>query len=348
MKYTKLPHTDIKVSKICLGTMTWGEQNAENEGFEQMDYALDQGVNFFDTAELYSVPPKPETQGSTETIIGNWFKKTGNRDKVILATKIAGPAAFTEHIRTGGFKKEELHDAVNKSLKRLRTDYIDLYQLHWPERTTNYFDQVGYAHDDNDPWKDNFREVLEGLNELIKEGKIRQIGVSNENPWGVMRYLEESKQRDLPRMITIQNPYSLVNRNFEIGNAEVSIREGVGLLAYSPLAFGVLTGKYLGGKTPENARLTLFPHYTRYRSVEAEKAIQAYIDLAKENNLTIAEMALAFVNQQRFLTSNIIGATSLKQLKENIGSIHIELNEELIDKINDIHAQYPSPTSSRS
>ena len=327
--------------------MTWGEQNTEAEGFEQMDYALDQGVNFFDTAELYSVPPKPGTQGSTETIIGNWFKKTANRDKIVLATKIAGPAAFTKHIRTGGFKKEELYDAVNKSLQRLQTDYIDLYQLHWPERTTNYFDQVGYVHDENDLWEDNFKEVLEGLNELVKAGKIRQIGVSNENPWGVMRYLEESKQHNLPRMITIQNPYSLVNRNFEIGNAEVSIREGVGLLAYSPLAFGVLTGKYLGGKNPENARLTLFPHYTRYRSAEAEKAIKAYIDLAKQYNLTIAEMALAFVNQQRFLTSNIIGATSLAQLKENIGSIDIELNEELIGKINEIHAQYPSPTSAR-
>ena len=348
MKYTNLPHTDIKVSKICLGTMTWGQQNTEAEGHEQMDYALEQGVNFFDTAELYSVPPKPETQGSTERIIGSWFKKTGNRDKVVLATKIAGPAAFTQHIRTGGFKKEELQDAVNKSLQRLQTDYIDLYQLHWPERTTNYFDQVGYVHDENDPWEDNFKEVLEGLNELVKEGKIRHVGVSNENPWGVMRYLEESKLHNLPRMITIQNPYSLLNRNFEIGNAEVSIREGVGLLAYSPLAFGVLTGKYLGGKNPTNARLTLFPHYTRYRSAEAEMAIQAYIDLAKDNGLTIAEMALAFVNQQRFLTSNIIGATSIEQLKENIGSIDITLDDELVEKINEIHKQYPSPTSSRS
>ena len=347
MKYTTLPHTDIKVSKLCLGTMTWGEQNTEAEGHEQMDYALDHGINFFDTAELYAVPAKPETQGSTEKIIGSWFKKTGNRDKVVLATKIAGPAPFTQHIRTGGFKKEELYDAVDKSLKRLQTDYIDLYQLHWPERTTNYFDKLGYTHDENDTWTDNFREVLESLEELVKSGKIRHIGLSNEVPWGVMRFLEESKQNNLPRMITIQNPYSLLNRAFEVGNAEVSIREGVGLLAYSPLAFGVLTGKYLGGKNPENARLTLFPNYTRYRSVEAETAIQKYIDIAGENGLTIAQMALAFVNEQRFLTSNIIGATSIEQLKENISSIDVSLSEEVIQKINEVHLQFPNPSSSR-
>ncbi|NER14482.1 NADP(H)-dependent aldo-keto reductase [Leptobacterium flavescens] len=343
MKYTTLPHTDIKVSKICLGTMTWGEQNTEAEGHEQMDYALEQGVNFFDTAELYSVPARPETQGSTEKIIGSWFKKTGNRDKVILASKIAGPAEFTKHIRTGGFSREEITDAIHKSLKRLQTDYIDLYQLHWPERPTNYFGQRGYTHVEENRWEDNFKEVLESLEVFVKEGKIRQIGVSNEVPWGTMRFLEESRKHDLPRMITIQNPYSLLNRTFEVGNAEVSHRENVGLLAYSPLGFGVLSGKYLGGKMPANARITLFPAYSRYLGPESVKATQRYFDLATENGLSLAQMSLAFVNQQPFVTSNIIGATSMEQLKENIGSIDVELDKELIGKINAIHNEIPNP-----
>jgi aryl-alcohol dehydrogenase-like predicted oxidoreductase len=343
MRYTKLPHTDIEVSKICLGTMTWGEQNTEAEGHEQMSYALEQGVNFFDTAELYSVPAKKETQGSTETIIGTWFKKTGNRDKIVLATKIAGPAEFTQHIRTGGFKKEELQDAVNKSLKRLQTDYIDLYQLHWPERNTNFFGQRGYVHQSEEQWEDNIGQVLRSLEELIKAGKIRQIGLSNEVPWGTMRFLEESKYNKLPRMITIQNPYSLLNRLFETGTAEIAIREDIGLLPYSPLAFGVLSGKYLGGKKPKNARVTLFPKFSRYMGDNATRATEKYLEIAQKHGLSLAQMALAFVNDRPFVTSNIIGATTMEQLKENIDSINITLNDAVLEEITAVHDEIPNP-----
>lgn len=343
MKYTLLPHTDIKVSKICLGTMTWGQQNTEAEGHAQMDYAFDQGVNFFDTAELYPVPAKAETQGETERIIGTWFKKNGNRDEVVLASKIAGPAAFTQHIRTGGFKREEIEDAIHKSLKRLQTDYIDLYQLHWPERNTNFFGSRGYVHDEQERWEDNFRAVLESLEGFVKAGKIRQIGVSNENPFGVMRYLEEHRLNDLPRMITIQNPYNLLNRLFEGGNAEVSMREGVGLLAYSPLGFGTLSGKYLGGKMPEGSRIKLFPNYNRYIKPQGVKATEKYAELASKNGLSLTHLALAFVNQQPFVTSNIIGATNLEQLKENIASIEVELSGAILDAINEIHNEIPNP-----
>ena len=254
MKYTKLPHTDIKVSKLCLGTMTWGNQNTQAEGFEQMDYALDQGVNFFDTAELYPVPATKETYAETERIIGNWFEKTGHRDKVVLASKIAGTGDYTAHIRTNGFSPEALKDAVNQSLKRLKTDYIDLYQLHWPERNTNTFGVRDYKHVE-DKWEDNFNQILHTLDEIIKSGKIRQVGISNEKAWGTMRYLEESKHHNLPRMITIQNAYSLLNRVFEGDMAEIAIREQIGLLAYSPMAFGVLSGKYIKGTAGDNARL---------------------------------------------------------------------------------------------
>ena len=343
MKYTVIPHTDIRVSKICLGTMTWGQQNTEAEGHAQMDYALDQGVNFFDTAELYPVPARKETQGETERVIGSWFKNTGNRDKVILASKIAGPAAMTRHIRTGGFGKAELREAVEGSLKRLRTDYIDLYQLHWPERNTNYFGSRGYKHDERETWQDNFRAILESLEELKQEGKIRQVGLSNENPFGVMRYLEESRKHDLPRMVTIQNPYNLLNRLFEVGNAEVSMRENIGLLAYSPLGFGTLSGKYLGGNMPEGSRIKLFPNYNRYSKPNGVKATEKYAALAGKHGLSLAHMALAFVNHQPFVTSNIIGATSLEQLKENISSIHIDLSPSLIESIDEIHNEIPNP-----
>ena len=343
MKYTTLPGTDIKISKLCLGTMTWGQQNTESEGHEQMNHAVDNGINFFDTAELYSVPARPETQGTTEKIIGTWFKKTGNRDKIILATKISGPMAFAAHIRDNlGFSKEAIHDAVNKSLKRLQTDYIDLYQLHWPDRSTNFFGQRGYKHNTEEKWKDNFKEILEVFHGLVKEGKIRHLGVSNETPWGTMRFLEESQKHHLPRIRSIQNPYSLLNRTFETGLAEVSIRENVGLLAYSPLAFGVLSGKYLFGK-PENARITLFPNYSRYSNPQAVEATKKYYNLAKENGFSSVQMALAFVTQQPFVAANIIGATSVKQLKENIESIHLELDEMLLYEINKIHDAIPSP-----
>lgn len=343
MKYTTLPHTNIKVSKLCLGTMTWGNQNTQEEAFAQMDLATDKGINFFDCAELYPVPATAETYSRTEQIIGNWFKKTGNREKVVLATKIAGPGDYTAHIRTNGFSPEALHDAVNKSLKRLKTDYIDLYQLHWPERQTNTFGIRDYKHVPEDIWQDNFQEILYTFNDIIKEGKIRHIGISNEKAWGTMRYLEESKAKNLPRMITIQNAYSLLNRVFEGDMAEISLRENIGLLAYSPMAFGVLSGKYIKGITSENSRLNLFPRFSRYSSEKSTQATKAYLKLAEKNNMSLAQMSLAFVTQQPFITSSIIGATTLKQLNENIKSIHITLNQEVIDAINRVHAVFPNP-----
>ena len=344
MKYTRIPHTDIRISKICLGTMTYGRQNSEDEGHAQMDYALDQGINFFDTAELYPIPAKKELYAVTEEIIGTWFKKTGNRDKVVLATKIAGRAEFTKHIRTTGFTKDSLIGAVDGSLKRLQTDYIDLYQLHWPERNTNYFGKRGYDSHAVDLWEDNIHQVLETLRDLVSEGKIRHVGLSNESPWGTMRFLEESKvHQSLPRMRTIQNPFSLLNRLFEVGLSEISQREGCGLLAYSPLGFGVLSGKYLDEIQPRKGRLTLFPGYTRYSGDNSVTATRRYQELAQTHGLTLAQMALAFVNTRPFLTSNIIGATTMDQLKENIGSIEVNLSDEILEGIEAIHADIPNP-----
>ena len=250
MKYTTLPRSDVRVSKICLGTMTWGNQNSQAEGFEQMDYSLEKGINFFDTAELYPVPASADTYAETERIIGNWFASRNNREQVVLATKIAGPGAYTAHIRTTGFSPDSIQQALDGSLQRLQTDYIDLYQLHWPERNSNFFGSLGYKPDENEQWEDNFREILETLDDCIKAGKIRHIGLSNESPWGAMKYLALSEFANLPRMKTIQNPYSLLNRKFEVGNAEVTHREQLGLLAYSPMAFGILSGKYRNGKLP--------------------------------------------------------------------------------------------------
>lgn len=343
MKYTTLPHTDIRVSKICLGTMTWGNQNTQDEGFAQMDLALDKGVNFFDVAELYPVPATAETYAETERIIGNWFTKTGNRDKVVLATKIAGPGDYTAHIRTTGFSKDALNDAVNNSLKRLQTDYIDLYQLHWPERQTNTFGVRDYKHNPNDKWQDNFNEVLHNLEALVKSGKIRQVGISNEKAWGTMRYLEESRAHNLPRAITIQNAYSLLNRVFEGDMAEVALREQIGLLAYSPMAFGVLSGKYIKGTAADNARLKLFPRFARYSGDQATEATKHYLKIAEDHNMTLAQMSLAFVNERPFITSNIIGATSLKQLEENIDSIEISLSKDVLKAIEAVHAEIPNP-----
>jgi aryl-alcohol dehydrogenase-like predicted oxidoreductase len=343
MKYTTLPGTDIKVSKICLGTMTFGNQNTEPEGFDQMDLALEKGVNFFDTAELYPVPANAKTQGETERIMGNWFHKTGNRSKIILATKAAGPGAYTTHIRDNiSFNKKNITEALDNSLKRLQTDYVDLYQLHWPERMTNFFGQRGYFHNPKDPWVENFEEALETLDELIKVGKIRQIGISNEAPWGLMRYLELSK-KGLPKTITIQNPYSLLTRVFEIGNSEICLRENVGLLAYSPLGFGRLTGKYRGGHNLDKARLTVFPNMARYNSDQSIEATERYYQIAQNHGISLTQMALAFVNQQSFLTSNIIGATNLDQLQENIGSIELSLSKELLKEIEAVHSQIPNP-----
>lgn len=343
MIYTNLPHTDVEVSKICLGTMTWGNQNTEAEGHEQMDFALEKGINFFDTAELYSIPAHPDRKSNTEKIIGTWFNKTGNRDKVVLASKIAGKAEFTKFIRTTGINRDSIIEAVEGSLQRLQTDYIDLYQIHWPDRNTNYFGQRGYNHDVIDHWEDNIHQVLETFRDLIREGKIRHVGISNETPWGTMRFLEESKvHASLPRMITIQNPYNLLNRQFEVGLSEISLREKIGLLAYSPLGFGVLSGKYLGDRKPDGARITLFPNYKRYNSEIAVKATQKYYELAQQHDLSLAQMALAYVNTRPFLTSNIIGATSMKQLKENIASIDVKLSEEVLQGIESIHNEFPN------
>ncbi|WP_299105756.1 aldo/keto reductase [uncultured Winogradskyella sp.] len=343
MKYTTLPNTDIKVSKICLGTMTWGNQNTQDEGFAQMDFALDRGVNFFDCAELYPVPATKETYAETERIIGNWFAKTGNRDKVVLASKIAGTGDYTAHIRTNGFSKEALNEAVNNSLKRLQTDYLDLYQLHWPERDTNYFGVRDYKHNSDDNWEDNFNEILYNLDEIVKSGKIRQVGISNEKAWGTMRYLEESKKHNLPRMITIQNAYSLINRVFEGDLAEVAYRENIGLLAYSPMAFGVLSGKYVKGIDAENSRLNLFPRFARYSSKQSTEATKRYLKIAEDSNMSLAQMSLAFVNERPFLTSNIIGATSIEQLEENIDSINISLSDEVMKAIDSVHSEIPNP-----
>lgn len=345
MKYTTLGNTDLKVSKICLGTMTWGQQNTEAHGHQQMDYALDQGVNFWDTAELYSIPPRKETQGSTERIIGTWFNNNGKRDRVVLATKIAGPMPNLDYFgHPVGFSRESIFQAVEGSLQRLQTDYIDLYQLHWPERKTNFFGRKGYSHREDDPWQDNFQEILHAFEDLIKEGKIRHFGISNETPWGFMNFLRLSSQNGLPRPVSVQNPYSLLNRTYEIGMAEMSIRENAGLLAYSPLAFGLLSGKFHKGTDKPQDRLNQFKRqYTRYSSPYSWKATEKYIDIAEKNGLTPTQMALAYVNTRPFVTSNIIGATDMEQLKENIGSIEVEMPRSLEKEIEKVHEEFSSP-----
>ena len=343
MKYTTLPNTDIKVSKICLGTMTFGEQNSEAEGHAQMDYALEQGVNFFDTAEMYSVPARQETYGSTEKILGTWFKKSGKREEIVLASKIAGPNPNFNYMREkNDFSAASVKYALDNSLQRLQTDYIDLYQLHWPERKTNYFGQRGFTLQD-DQWEDNIHEVLETLDRCIKEGKIKHIGLSNENAWGIMRFLEENKYNNLPRVKTVQNPYSLLNRLFENASAEVCFRENVGLLAYSPMGFGVLSGKFLTGENHPKARLNLFPQYSRYSSEQCTQATKLYQEIAIKNGLTLTELALAFIEQQPFLTSTIIGATTMEQLKENIDTINVTLSDEVLHAINEVQAIIPDP-----
>ena len=343
MKFKKLGNTDLDVSSICLGTMTWGTQNSEKDAFEQMDYSLDQGVNFFDTAELYSIPPTAESYGKTEVMIGNWFEKKKNRDKIILASKIAGPGL--DWIRGGknSFNEKGIGEAIEGRLKILKTDYIDLYQLHWPERSTNTFGRREYTINKNEKEWNDFESVLNALDKFIKSGKIRYIGMSNETPYGLSKYLEISKNKNLPRMMSVQNPYSLVNRTYEIGMSEISIREKCGLLVYYPLASGALSGKYRDGQMPKNARITLFKGWERMINPLAMKAYDEYFKLAKEANITMVQLAQAFVNSRPFVTSNIIGATTMDQLKENIGSINIELTEEILEKINIIHNNNPNP-----
>ena len=343
MNYKKLGNTDIDVSTICLGTMTWGEQNTQAEGFEQMDYALSQGVNFWDTAELYAIPPKESTYGKTEEVIGNWFEKTKKRSEVVLATKVSGPGL--DWIRGGGNKYDEknLNDAVNGSLKRLKTDYIDLYQLHWPERKSNFFGRLGYQHKDENDWN-RFEDILNSFDKIIKSGKIRYVGLSNETAWGLSKFLEISKLNNLPRMMSVQNPYSLLNRSYEIGLAEVSIREKSGLLAYSPLAFGYLTGKYLNGKLPKNSRMKMFGNqFVRYKTDNGQLAVVKYNQIANKYGLNFAQMSLKFCELQPFMTSVIIGATTMDQLKTDIESVNINLSEEVINEINEVQKIYPNP-----
>ena len=343
MKYTTLPNTDVKVSKICLGTMTFGQQNTEAESHAQMDYALEKGINFFDTAEMYSIPSRMETYGSTEKIIGTWFKKSGKREEIVLASKIAGPNPNFGYMRENlDFSPASIKLALDQSLQRLQTDYIDVYQLHWPERKTNYFGQRGFKVQE-DGWEDNIHNVLETLDGFVKEGKINHIGLSNENPWGIMRFLEESKYNNLPRVKTIQNPYSLLNRLFENGSAEICLRENIGLLAYSPMAFGILSGKFLTGEAHLNARIKLFPQYTRYSSAQSTESSRLYQEIAAINKLTLTELSLAFIDQQPFVTSTIIGATSLEQLKENINTIQVSLSDEILKAIDEVQTIIPDP-----
>jgi len=342
MNYTTLPHTDIKISKICLGTMTFGEQNTEADAHAQLEYAFEKGVNFIDTAEMYPIAARQATLGLTEKYIGSWLKQSGKREEVVLATKIAGPNRGMEYIRKPlNFSKQNIHEAVNNSLKNLQTEYIDLYQMHWPERVMNMFGQRGLTEADTQ-WQDNFFEVLSVYDGLIKEGKIKYIGVSNENPYGVMKFLNESEKHALPRIATIQNPYSLLNRLFEVGLSEICLREKVGLMAYSPLAFSFLTGKHLKGIQPDS-RLGLFPQFTRYSNDNCFKATKLYQELAQANGLTLTQMALAFVNQQSFVMATIIGATTMAQLKENIAAFDIVLSPALLAEINKIQATYPDP-----
>lgn len=346
MKYRILGNTDLKVSAICLGTMTWGEQNTLDEALEQMDYALAEGVNFFDTAEMYPVPPKAETQGRTEEYIGEWFARRGKRHEIILATKVAGRTGTLgdfKHLRGGPqLSREHIRQAVQTSLTRLQTDYIDLYQVHWPERTTNFFGQLGYQHIEQDGLA-SIEETLGALTELVKEGLVRYVGISNESPWGAMEYLRCAEAYDQQRIVSIQNPYNLLNRSFEVGLAEIAIREQVGLLAYSPLAMAMLSGKYAGGARPKGARLTEYERFQRYSNPRAVDASEAYVKLAEEHNLDPANMALAFVNSRPFVTSNIIGATKMAQLRSNIASIDVELPAELESGIEAIQLQYSNP-----
>ncbi len=342
MNYKKLGNTDLDVSTICLGTMTWGEQNTQDEAFEQMDFALSNGVNFWDTAELYAVPPRKETYGDTEEIIGNWFEKTKKRKEVILATKVAGPAR--NYLRNGenSFTGSNLESALNNSLKRLKTDYIDLYQLHWPERNVNNFGRLGYIHKENN-WN-QFEDVLDELHKYIKAGKIRYVGLSNETPWGALNYLQLSKDKNLPRMMSIQNPYSLLNRSYEVGLAEISIREKIGCLAYSPLASGYLTGKYRNKNFPKGSRMERdFDFWTRYRKPNTEPAVELYFKISEKHNLNMTQMSIKFCEIQEFMTSVIIGATTMEQLKSDIESVNVNLSDDVIEEINHVHTIYPNP-----
>ncbi|MEG3109519.1 MULTISPECIES: NADP(H)-dependent aldo-keto reductase [Pantoea] len=344
MHYHRIPHSTLEVSQLGLGTMTFGEQNSEADAHAQLDLAVSSGINLIDTAEMYPVPPRPETQGLTESYIGSWLKKRGSRDKIILASKVSGPSRGNDaSIRPNmALDRKNIREALEASLKRLNTDYLDLYQLHWPQRQTNYFGKLGYHYSDNTA-SVTLLETLEALTEQVRAGKIRYIGVSNETAWGVMRYLQLAEKHELPRIVSIQNPYSLLNRSFEVGLAEISQHEGVELLAYSSLAFGTLSGKYLNGAKPAGARNTLFSRFTRYSSEQSEKAIAEYVELAKKHQLDPSQMALAYVRQQPFVASTLLGATTLDQLKTNIDSFNLTLSTDVLEELEIIHRRYTYP-----
>lgn len=342
METRLLGTSGLKVSKLCLGTMTWGEQNTIQEAHTQLDFALERGINFIDTAEMYPVPPMAQTCHRTEEYIGKWERLHREREKIILATKVVGPGF--EWIRGGPrLNKKQVFEALENSLRRLNTDYVDLYQVHWPDRHTNFFGKRGFTAPEGDERITPIAETLEALNELVKQGKIRHIGLSNETPWGTYQWLKLADQGIGPRPVSIQNPYSLLNRLYEVGLAEFSYRENIGLLPYSPLAFGVLSGKYDGGKKPEGARLTKFNHFTRYNSENSRRAAMQYSELARAHGLTPAQLALAFVTSRFFTTSTIIGATNLDQLAENISSAEVNLSGEVLEKIEEIHNNIPNP-----
>ncbi|HCN03475.1 aryl-alcohol dehydrogenase-like predicted oxidoreductase [Pantoea sp. PA1] len=344
MHYHRIPHSSLEVSQLGLGTMTFGEQNSEADAHAQLDLALSSGINLIDTAEMYPVPPRPETQGLTEKYIGSWLKKTGSRDKIVLASKVAGPTRGNDaSIRPNmALDRKNIREALDASLKRLNTDYIDLYQLHWPQRQTNFFGKLGYQYSENSV-PVTLLETLEALAEQVRAGKIRYIGVSNETPWGVMRYLQLAEKHELPRIVSIQNPYSLLNRSFEVGLAEISQHEGVELLAYSCLAFGTLSGKYLNGAQPAGARNTLFSRFTRYSGEQSQLAVAEYVALAQKHQLDPSQMALAFVRQQSFVSSTLLGATTLDQLKINIDSANVTLSNEVLEELEAIHRRYTYP-----
>lgn len=343
MQYSQLADTDVQVSKLCLGTMTFGEQNTERDAHAQLDYAVGQGINFIDTAEMYAIPSRKDTQGLTESYIGTWLNKRSDRDRLIIATKVSGPGEWLRYLRGGPqLNGEHIAQALHDSLKRLQTDYIDLYQVHWPARNTNYFGRLGYEHQDEIDVTP-IEATLEALAKHVQTGNVRHLGISNETPWGAMRYLALAEQHGRPRIVSIQNPYSLLNRTYEIGLAEISHRERAGLCAYSPLAFGTLTGKYLGGAKPKGARLTLFREFPRYTNPQGIRATERYVTLARKAGLSPAQMALAFVNSRPFVSSTIIGATSLEQLEENVGSIDLKLSHDVLREIEAIHQDHPNP-----
>ncbi|MEQ1411632.1 NADP(H)-dependent aldo-keto reductase [Acinetobacter indicus] len=347
MQFNPLTDTGILLPEICLGTMTFGEQNTQGEAFAQLDYALERGLYFWDTAEMYPVPPKPETQGATEVMIGNWLKARGGRDKLFLASKIAGPAQGGSHIRDGQtrYNATDIRTALDGNLKRLQTDYIDLYQLHWPQRPTNFFGKLGYGNTEAHAQQHvtDLEETLTALQQEIQNGRIRYIGLSNETPWGTMKFLHLAEKLGLSKFVSVQNPYNLLNRTYEIGMSEIAKYEDVGLLAYSPLAFGYLTGKFRHGARPANARVTLYSRFSRYSNPESEWATEQYAQLAEQHGLSLTQLALAFIKQQFFVTSTIIGATSLEQLKENIDAFDVNLSDDILQGIEAIHRQQPNP-----